>query len=256
MDFYSSLGFGSGDVAETPTRESVLAQEQADPNSILDAKRLATTMAGLLKHKPGKPGRFLDIGCGYGFFSVAAIHEGFAVTALDLATNKRKVMKEITGLEPVASSFEDFNCPPGTFAAVLMSQILEHVSDINQWMVKANTILEDGGVLAIALPNFDNAFRYFRRENGPYIIPPEHLNFFNAKSLAKLLEKHGFKVEGVQWVSRMPKRVIRNRLPEAAAPLVPAVDLLGKLAFGVCDALHLGLMVNIYGRKTGKPAAA
>jgi SAM-dependent methyltransferase len=255
MNFYSSLGFGGGDVAEAPTKESVLAQEQEDPNSILDAKRLAATMAGLLKHKAGKPGRFLDIGCGYGFFAVEAQNQGFEVTALDLATNKRKVMKEITGLEPVASSFEDFQCPPGSFSAVLMSQILEHVSDINQWLVKANTILEDGGVLAIALPNFDNAFRYFLRERGPYIIPPEHLNFFNASSLTKLLEKHGFKVEGVQWVSRMPRRIIRKRLPPAAAPLVPVVNLLGKLAFGACDALHLGLMVNIYGRKVGKPAA-
>jgi len=253
MEFYSSLGFGSGEVAEVPTKESVLAQEQADPNSTLDAKRLATTLASLLKQKGGQPGKFLDIGCGYGFFAVEAQNQGFEVTALDLATNKRKVMKEMTGLEPVASSFEDFQCPPASFSAVLMSQILEHVSDINQWMIKANTILEDGGVLAIALPNFDNAFRYFLREKGPYIIPPEHLNFFNAKSLSKLLEKHGFKVEGVQWVSRMPKRVIRKRLPGAVAPLAPAVYLVGKVAFAACDALHLGLMVNIYGRKIGKP---
>lgn len=248
-EFYSSFGFGSQDVVEVPTKESVLAQEAAEPNSMLDAQRLASRMAQLVKAKRGKPGRFLDIGCGYGFFAVEAIREGFEVTALDLATNKRKVMKEITGLDPVASSFEDFQCEPASFSAVLMSQILEHVSDINQWMVKANAILEEGGVLAVALPNFDNAFRYLRRENGPYIIPPEHLNFFNAESLSKLLEKHGFKVEGVQWISRVPKRIIRKRLPASAGPLVPAVHLVGKAAFGLCDALHLGLMVNVYGRK-------
>jgi 2-polyprenyl-3-methyl-5-hydroxy-6-metoxy-1,4-benzoquinol methylase len=251
MDFYSAYGFGSSDiVGEVPTKASVLAQESADPNSTLDAKRLASTMASLLRCKPGKLGRFLDIGCGYGFFSVEAIQEGFDVTALDLATNKRKVMREITGLEPLATSFEDFQSPPAAFSAVLMSQTLEHVSDINQWIAKASALLEDGGVLAIALPNFDNAFRYVLREKGPYIIPPEHLNFFNAKSLSKLLEKHGFKVERVQWVSRMPRRVIRSRLPKAAAPLVPVVDLLARAAFGACDACHLGLMVNIYGRKT------
>jgi 2-polyprenyl-3-methyl-5-hydroxy-6-metoxy-1,4-benzoquinol methylase len=251
MDFYSKLGFGDLDMNEMPTKESILAQEAADPNSILDARRLAATMAGLLRQQQRQPGRFLDVGCGYGFFAVEAIREGFEVTALDLATNKRKVMREITGIEPVASSFEDFECPPSSFSAILMSQILEHVSDVNQWMIKANTMLEKGGILAIALPNFDNAFRYVLRERGPYIIPPEHLNYFNAASLSRLLEKHGFKVESVQWVSRMPRRVIRKRLPRAAAPLVPLVSLLGRAVFRTCDLFRLGLMVNVYARKTG-----
>jgi hypothetical protein len=66
------------------------------------------------------------------------------------------------------------------------------------------------------------------------------------------LEKHGFKVEGVQWVSRMPKRVIRKRL-KGAAPFVPVVDALGKVAFKACDLMHLGLMVNVYGRKISGP---
>ncbi len=255
MDFYAKLGFGTMDVTEVPTKESVMAQEEADPNSILDAQRLAATLAGLLQRQGKQPGRFLDIGCGYGFFALEAIRKGFEVTALDLATNKRKVMKEITGIEPVASSFEDFQGDSGSFSAILMSQILEHVSDINQWMTKANTLLQEGGVLAIALPNFDNAFRYFLGERGPYIIPPEHLNFFNGRSLSRLLEKHGFKVEGVHWVSRMPKRVIRKRL-KGAAPLVPVVDALGKVAFKACDLMHLGLMVNVYGRKVGKSATA
>lgn len=255
MDFYARLGFGDLDMSEVPTKESILAQEAADPNSILDARRLTGTMARLLRREQCRPGKFLDIGCGYGFFAVEAIREGFDVTALDLATNKRKVMKELTGIEPVASSFEDFRCPPSSFSAVLMSQILEHVSDVNQWMVKANTILEKGGILAIALPNFDTPFRYVLRENGPYIIPPEHLNFFNGRSLSRLLERQGFKVEAIQWVSRMPQRVIRKRLPQAVAPLTPLVHALGKVAFGACDLMRLGLMVNIYGRKVSGPFA-
>jgi len=51
----------------------------------------------------------------------------------------------------------------------------------------------------------------------------------------------------------MPRRVIRNRLPGVVAPLAPVVHLVGKGVFAACDALHLGLMVNIYGRKIGPP---
>jgi 2-polyprenyl-3-methyl-5-hydroxy-6-metoxy-1,4-benzoquinol methylase len=251
-DYYSRLGFVTNVTTEAPTMGSIMAEEEEDPNSILDAKRLTHTTAGLLKAQGKDLGRFLDIGCGYGFFAVEAIRQGFEVTALDLSTNKRKVMNEITGLEPVASSFEDYECAPDSFSAILMSQILEHVCDINQWLDKARTILEEGGVVAIALPNFDNAFRYLLHENSPYIMPPEHLNYFNAKSLSNLLEKHGFKVEKVEWVTRIPKRIIRKKLPSAAGSLVPLVNILAKGASGLLDSMHLGLMLNVYGRKISR----
>ena len=256
MDFYATLGFGSdGNPQPVPTKESVLAREAEDPNSTVDARRLVSTLRELSPPKSGGKGRFLDIGCGYGFFSREAVDQGFEVTPLDLATNKRKVCKEITGLDTVASSFEDFDCAPGSFSAVLMSQVLEHISDVNQWMVKANRILAENGVLAIALPNFGNAFRYVMREKSPYIIPPEHLNFFSPKSLCTLLENHGFEVERVQWVSKVPKHVFRRRLPKAAAPLLPVFNAFGRLAFGALDSLHLGLMINVYGRKVSRHPA-
>lgn len=253
MDFYSSIGpgglFGGEDV---PTKESLMAREKADPNSTIDAKRLVATTVDLLKQTATQRGRFLDIGCGFGFFSREAIDSGFEVTALDLAPNKRKVTREITGLDPVECSFEDFQCPPASLSAVLMSQILEHVSDVNLWVSKAHGLLVDNGVLAIALPNYGSVFRRLLQEKSPYITPPEHLNFFNPRSLSTLLEKHGFKVERVQWVSRVPKWILKKRLPKAASPLLPVADMMVSLSLGVFDALHLGLMINVYARKVGQ----
>jgi SAM-dependent methyltransferase len=249
MDFYATLGFGGdGRPQPVPTKESVLALEAEDPNSTVDARRLVSTICELLPRTGSKSG-FLDVGCGYGFFSREAVDRGFEVTALDLATNKRKVCKEITGLDTLACSFEDFAGAPGSFTAILMSQILEHVSDVNQWLTKAHDLLAEGGMLAIALPNFTNAFRFVLREKSPYIIPPEHLNFFSAKSLSLLLDKNGFKVERVQWVSKVPKHVLKRRLPKVAAPLFPLVIAMSGIAFSALDALQLGLMINVYGRK-------
>jgi 2-polyprenyl-3-methyl-5-hydroxy-6-metoxy-1,4-benzoquinol methylase len=253
MDFYANLGFGSSEGPQVvPTKESVLAQEAEDPHSTLDARRLVSKMSDLLPAGAGGKGRFLDVGCGYGFFAREAGERGFEVVALDLATNKRKVCKEITGLDTLACSFEDFAGAPGSFSAILWSQILEHVSDVNQWLTKAHELLAEGGVLAIALPNFSNAFRYVRREKSPYIIPPEHLNFFSARSLGTLLAKHGFKVEAVQWVSKLPRHVLLQRLPALAQPLLPVIQGISGLAFGAMDVLHLGLMLNIYGRKVSR----
>jgi SAM-dependent methyltransferase len=257
MDFYASVGrecaLRNEDVL---TKETLLAQERAEPNSILDAQRLVATTAELLAQTSTPKAKFLDIGCGYGLFSKEAIDRGFQVTALDLASNKRKVTQEITGLDPVQSSFENFDCAPSSFSAILMSQILEHVSDVNLWISKAHRSLTDNGVLAIGLPNFGCAARFILREKSPYITPPEHLNFFSPPSLSALLQKHGFQVERVQWISRVPKRLLKKRLPKVAAPLLPVVDLMARVSLRACDALHLGLMINLYGRKVARRSPA
>jgi len=250
IDFYAITGRGGNGAAEpAPTKEAVLAEEAEDPNTILDAQRLVSTTAGLLNGMSGGPRKFLDVGCGYGLFAREASDRGFEVTALDLAANKRTVAREIMGFEPVACSFEDFNCAPSSFSAVLMSQVLEHVSDVNLWIDKLHTILVKNGIVAIALPNYRNIFRFMLREKSPYITPPEHLNFFSSRSLTGLLEKHGFKVEEVQWISRIPRRILRKRLPRPLIPLFPVVSLVSRFSLSTFDAMHLGLMINVYGRK-------
>ncbi len=107
MNYYASFGHGHFDTGgEAPNLKSVLVQEQSDPNSTIDAKRLIETIKSLVKN--GTSNRFLDVGCGYGFFSKEALDAGFDVVALELAENEREIAKEMTGLSPAASSFEEF----------------------------------------------------------------------------------------------------------------------------------------------------
>lgn len=248
MNYYASFGHGHVDTGgEAPNLESVLAREQSDPNSTIDAKRLVKTIKFLVKN--GTSNRFLDVGCGYGFFSKEALGAGFDVFALDLADNERKIAKEMIGLSPVASSFEEFECDPESLGVVLMSQILEHALDINLWIKKSHDILVNDGILAIALPNYGSVFCMIMQENWPHICPPAHLNFFNPKSLSSLLEHHGFKVEAIQWISRIPRRTIEKRLPGRGKPLLPVINVASSASLKIIDALRLGMMINIYGRK-------
>jgi 2-polyprenyl-3-methyl-5-hydroxy-6-metoxy-1,4-benzoquinol methylase len=193
--------------------------------------------------------KFLDIGCGYGFFSKEAQAAGFDVISLELAQNERKIAKDLIKSDPIASSFEEFECPPESLAAILMSQILEHAFDVNGWIAKAHSLLAREGVVAIALPNYGSIFRKVMQEKEPYICPPAHLNFFSANSLSRLLENQGFKVEAVQWISRLPKSAFEKRLPRLGKPLLPVINAASTAVLQAIDAARLGMMINVYARK-------
>ena len=242
LDYYASFGHIHDTSSQAvPTLQSVKLREQKDENSTIDAARIVTTIKDLLTDV--NPEKLLDVGCGYGFFSKAALDSGFDVVALELAENEREIAKQMTGLTPHACSFEEFDMPAGTFSVVLMSQILEHALDMNHWMKKANNLLASGGVLAVALPNYSSIFRKVMQENEPYITPPEHLNYFSPRCLSQLFENHGFKVEAILWVSRVPKKAFEKRLPAVARPLLPVVALGASVALKAIDALKLGMII-------------
>jgi 2-polyprenyl-3-methyl-5-hydroxy-6-metoxy-1,4-benzoquinol methylase len=247
MNYYSSFGHDHNIENNIPSLKSVLTQEQYYPNSTIDAKRLIKTIKSLTNNTLTK--KFLDVGCGYGFFSREALMAGFDVIPLELAENEREITHEMTGLNPMACSFEEFECSPGSLSVVFMSQILEHAFDIDLWIKKSHTFLVDEGILAIALPNFNSLFSRIMQENDPFICPPAHLNFFNPKSLSTLLKKHGFTVEAIQWVSRMPKSTLEKRIPHFGKPLLPFINLALSTSLKIIDIFHLGMIINVYARK-------
>ena len=249
LDFYSAVGHGgSHGSSKIPDLNSIIEKEKKDPGSSVDAKRIISTIISL--SVTNKNGKFLDVGCGYGLFSKEAQDAGYDVSALDLADNERKIYQGMTGLTPVNSSFENFECAPDSLSVILMSQILEHALDVNLWIEKAHRLLDNDGIIAIALPNYGSFFRRVLQEKEPYICPPEHLNFFNPDSLSKLLEKHGFEVEKVQWVSRLPKSTFDKRMPTVGKPFLPIVYMLSSISLNIIDAFHLGSIINIYARKS------
>ena len=155
----------------------------------------------------------------------------------------------MTGILPLASNFEELEIIPSSYSAIVMSQILEHAFDCDAWVKKAYKAPSPGGILAIALPNFDSFLRHLLQENDPYIIPPAHLNFFNQKSLSRLLEKHSFKVERMEEITRINPRIIVRKLPFLQVLDISIVDRVTSVLFTLPSALRCGMMIHAYARK-------
>lgn len=246
-EYYSSVE--QKKLSDRPeTLEAVIDAERVYPNSSVDAKRIITS----IKRHMGndlKDAKLLDVGCGSGFYTKEAMDSGFNVTCIELGKRERTVTEKMTGLVPINTSFEDFKTDNGTFDAVLMSQVLEHAYDVNEWISKSYDILRPGGVIAVALPNYNSIIRMILKERDPFICPPEHLNFFNKSSLLKLLLKHGFQVVEAGSISRLPIETFSKRLPYLGKGTAKIIANIANGMFKPFNLIRMGMMLNIYAKK-------
>lgn len=138
-----------------------------------------------------KTNQILDYGCGQGWFLEEAKKRGWEVWGIEYSEAAIRLGKEkgiaILSLEE-AEKFEQ-----GFFDVVVMIEVIEHVTDIHEPLIKTNTCLRPGGLFYCTTPNFNSIERYCLRPNNFRIITwPEHLNYFTRKTLCKIAEKHGF----------------------------------------------------------------
>ena len=256
-DFYRQHGGHGREDAKVLDATAIRLREQADPNSSVDADRVAKTIVGLLARGANAGGRrpsLLDVGCGYGFFSRSAIANGFHVAAIELSDHEAEIAREIAAVDPIRVSFEEFE-PGDSFDAIVMSQVLEHAIDADQWVGKAAHLLRPGGVLAVAVPNFDGVFRRLLGIRDFMIIPPAHLNYFGPRALECMLRKHGFSCPRTDHVTRIPGETIRRRLGGYGR----IAEILGRgcgRAFGATtETLRIGGIINLYGVRLPAPSA-
>jgi SAM-dependent methyltransferase len=230
--------------SETASYEKVLADEAAYPNSSVDSERIARNCQEL---SPGP--RFLDIGAGYGFFSRSALQRGFQVTAIEPTEICRKVYRLMNGFEPLSGMLSDefTHEHAGGFDVILMSQVLEHMPDLESTLKNLSTLLAADGIVVIAVPHFGSWLSRFQGKGDMFIVPPEHLNFFSSAGLIALFQRHGFSCSKLHTVSRVNIARIARRIP------VPVVGkLVGRgilAAMLLSDSVCGGTFINAYFRK-------
>src|SRR5437588_4841337 len=74
----------------------------------------------------------------------------------------------------------------------VMEHVLEHVLDPEALLARLPRVLAPGGVVAITVPNDFSAVQLEARALGHidrdfWVAPAQHLNYFNAQSLPRLL---------------------------------------------------------------------
>ncbi|MEJ2685447.1 MAG: class I SAM-dependent methyltransferase [Candidatus Sulfobium sp.] len=216
------------------------------PDSGQDSRRI---IERCIKLASGK--RFLDAGAGFGMFTRTALRAGFEVSACEPNSNARKAFGELNGFEPESCLFdrEYAECHLGAFEVVLLSQVLEHVTEPEEVVKYINTVLCAGGVAAIAVPYFGSALSRVQGKGDMFISPPEHLNFFSKRGLIALFDRRQFRLEHIETVSKVNKGRIRDAVRFPLLRDGVWIGLYGVLK--VFEAFGMGMVVNAYFRKLG-----
>ncbi len=143
------------------------------------------------------PGRkLLDIGCGPGFFLATAIKRGWSGHGFE--PSRQAAAHARTLGATVTEGFFGKDSKPGTFDAINLTNVLEHVPDPIAILTAATALLEPGGVLCVGVPNDFSPFQIAARSalgiGDWWVAPPHHLNYFDFDSLAALMSRLGLDV--------------------------------------------------------------
>lgn len=138
-------------------------------------------------------GKLLDIGAGTGAFLNEMKQRGWDTTGLEPDTSARKLAKELYGLDILPAS-QLFDLPVNGFQAITLWHVLEHVHDLQGYIVQIKQLLQEKGKLIIAVPNYTAADATIYKEFWAAYDVPRHLYHFSPRSMQTLMEKYGLKI--------------------------------------------------------------
>ena len=185
-------------------------------DAIEDREERYETFTELLKQIEsvlGRKGRLLDVGCGDGTFLEVAADSGWEAEGTDISTAAVRHARENRGLTVHHGVVEDVTLEPGSFDAVIMNHVLEHVRNPVVTLSRLRDLLAKDGVVRIEVPNAASLSvwtqnlqsRYHLKKNRwRHYETGHHFWFFTPRTLAHTISAAGLSAFGVaapvrQW---------------------------------------------------------
>lgn len=134
--------------------------------------------------------RYLDVGCSTGFVVEAARAAGWAATGLDLNPSAVEFGRG-RGLDLRPVALEDAGLAAGSFDAVSLFDVLEHLLDPVRTLRACTRLLAPGGIVFLYVPNYDSASRLLMGKEAHFIWPTHHLNYYTPTTIRDLMRREG-----------------------------------------------------------------
>lgn len=183
-------------------------------------------MAMWLPWRPG--GRLLEIGCGNGDRLALFQSLGWKVAGIEPDTSAA-LLAQGKGLDVKASALTTGALLQESFDAIVMSHVIEHVTDPQATIEECYRLLRPGGTLIMLTPNTESlGHRWFGR-NWLHLDSPRHIHLFNPGNMRKLCLNAGLQVTECKSTPRDANWT----LGASMALLYDDKYMIGRLPFGL-----------------------
>lgn len=146
-------------------------------------------------------GRLLEVGCGMGRFLAIAEARGWEPVGLEASASAREHIERLRAREGLRFPVYEGDVlrtefPEGSFQAVVLIEVLEHLVDPIACLKQFHGWLAPGGALYLTTPNFDSLSRLAL--GGRWrAIGKEHVCLFTPRTLGTALLASGFRPSSV-----------------------------------------------------------
>jgi ubiquinone/menaquinone biosynthesis C-methylase UbiE len=149
---------------------------------------LSKKLGWIKKYKTS--GKLLDVGAGTGDFLIEAKKHAFDIYGVEPNETARGVAlhKDVV-LEKSFEELKDLK-----FDVISMWHVLEHVADQEKEITSLYNLLEEDGVLVVAVPNFRSYDADYYKEYWAAYDVPRHLYHFSQNGIAEIFSKFNFEL--------------------------------------------------------------
>lgn len=182
---------------------------------LIQSNYLLSTREEMLEFIINNPKTILEVGCREGLFT-KQVKEKFDI-------------KDSWGIEPDASIEKsaklnidnviidffgkDTDIPENYFDLIVFNDVLEHMYDPWEALIKSKSLLSDNGIVIVSLPNIRHKSvlkDLFFNDNFLYksagILDVTHIRFFTKKTMIQLFEETGYRIVKMKPVILIKKK--------------------------------------------------
>lgn len=145
----------------------------------------------LIENISGKKGKLFDVGAATGFFMFLARDYGFNVSGVEISDFAAKTARN-KGLDVLTGTLSDISSGFGSYDAVTLLDVIEHMPDPESDIRIAGKMLNNGGLMIINTPDSGSLYAKMMGMKWHLIVPPEHIHYFNEKGIRSLLDRNSF----------------------------------------------------------------
>jgi SAM-dependent methyltransferase len=152
-------------------------------------------------------GSLLEVGCGDGYFLEAAMQAGYDVAGVEPHPQRAQYTEQRLGIRVERALLEDVDWQGARFDIVYHCDLLSHFPSPVEALRKMATLLQPGGVLAFEVGTLAEISEPWYQWIGS-LGYPHHRWLYSERSLARLLDHAGLRIEKVRHFGLAPSVIL------------------------------------------------